>query len=117
MTKINENNTNNIDRRVFMVDKQPNKFKNFNKHTKSKPNYYNFGKYGYVLVNMVGNSREVTVIGSGTVNLQVNANGVTNTLVLKNVALVQEFSVNLASTGRLESQGIKILTENESDIT
>ncbi len=61
---------------------------------------------------IVGDNREVTVTGRGTVKLKVKANNVVNTLVLNNVALVPELSVNLVSTGRLESHGLKIVCEN-----
>ena len=49
--------------------------------------------------------------GRRTVKLRVKAGDVINTLVLKNVALVPELGVNLVSTGRLESQGFKIVSE------
>ena len=55
---------------------------------------------------VVGDDREVIVTGRGTVKLDV-----VNTIVL-NVALVPELGVNLVSTGRLECQGLKIITES-----
>ena len=60
---------------------------------------------------LVGDNREVTVTGRGTVKLREKADDEINTLVLKNVALVPELGVNLVSTGRLESQGFKIVSE------
>ena len=41
----------------------------------------------------------------------MNVNGVTNNLILRHVALVPNFGINLVSTGRLESMGFKIITE------
>ena len=50
--------------------------------------------------------------GRGTVKLKMKANNVVNTLVLNDVALVLDLGVNLVSTGRLESQGLRIISEN-----
>lgn len=61
---------------------------------------------------VVGDDREVAVTGRGTVRLKVSANNRTNILRLNDVALVPDLSVNLVSTGRLESQGLKITSEN-----
>lgn len=61
---------------------------------------------------LVGDNREVKVTGRGTVRLQIKSKNTVNTLVLKNVALVPDLGINLVSTGRLESQGISILTAN-----
>ena len=61
---------------------------------------------------IVGDDREVAVTGRGTVKLKVVADNKTNILRLNDVALVPDLGVNLVSTGRLESQGLKITTEN-----
>ena len=61
---------------------------------------------------VVGDDREVIVTGHGTVKLEVLANNVVNTIILNDVALVPELGVNLVSTGRLECQGLKIITES-----
>ena len=50
--------------------------------------------------------------GRGTVKLKMKANRVVNTLVLNDVALVLDLGVNLVSTRRPESQGLKITAEN-----
>jgi hypothetical protein len=60
---------------------------------------------------LVGDNRHIQVLGRGTVRLSMNVNGVTNNLILRHVALVPNFGINLVSTGRLESMGFKIITE------
>ncbi len=63
---------------------------------------------------LVGDNNEVFVEGRGTVKLRVKANNtnIVNALILQNVAFVPKLGVNLVSTGRLESQGMTIVTEN-----
>jgi hypothetical protein len=61
---------------------------------------------------IVGDDREVAVTGRGTVKLRLQANEITNILTLNNVAMVPDLGTNLISTGRLEYQGLKIITEN-----
>ena len=56
--------------------------------------------------------REIAVTGRVTVKLRLQANDKTNILTLENVALVPDLGINLVSTGRLESQGLKIITEH-----
>lgn len=56
--------------------------------------------------------QEIKVTGRGTVKLKMKANNVVNTLVLNDVAQVLDLGVNLVSTGRLESQGLRIISEN-----
>ena len=60
----------------------------------------------------VGDDREVAVTGRGTIKLKVKANEKTNILTLHDVAFVPDLGVNLVSAGRLECQGLKIVTEN-----
>lgn len=61
---------------------------------------------------VVGDDREVAVTGRGTVKLRVFVDNKTNILRLHDVALVPDLGVNLVSTGRLESQGLRITSEN-----
>ena len=61
---------------------------------------------------IVGDNRDVAVTGRGSVKLRLLANGCTNILTLNNVALVPDLGINLVSTGRLESQGLRFITEN-----
>ncbi len=61
---------------------------------------------------IVGDDREVKVTGRGTVKLKLENNCEMNTLILDDVALVPDLGVNSVSTGRLESQGIVIITKN-----
>ena len=42
----------------------------------------------------------------------MKANRVVNTLVFNDIELVLDLGVNLVSTGRLESQGLKLKAEN-----
>ena len=60
----------------------------------------------------LGDNRQVSATGRGTVKLLVKANGIVNTLLLKDVVLVPELGVNLVSMAKIESLGLKILTEN-----
>ena len=77
-----------------------------------------FHKIKYVNSSvLVGDNREVQVVGRGDVKLKIKARGKINTLLLQNVALVPTIGINLVSTGRLESQGLKIITaKSESQI-
>lgn len=50
--------------------------------------------------------------GRGAVKLKMESKGFVNTLVLYDLAQVHDLGVKLVSTGHIESQGLKIVSEN-----
>ena len=61
---------------------------------------------------VVGDDREVAVTGRGIAKLRLMADCRINILTLNEVALVPDLGINLFSTGKLESYGLKITIKN-----